>query len=132
VGFPDLPSRGAYGVSIGKFEKAIAHIRVRVGEAAATPGLLKKDCAIGLTRNEAGVPFGALSRRRFEVVAGNVLIVSILCLVGDSFSGSGRDGRGLGLILKGYILGVVIWVRSCDNGLTPARSRRPDGPAAQV
>ena len=89
-----FPRGGVYGVSIGKFEKAIAHTRVRVGEAAATLGLLKKDCAIGVTRNEAGVPFGALSRRRLEAVAGNVLIVSILCLVGDPFSGSGRDGRG--------------------------------------
>jgi len=72
VGFPDLAPPCAF---TGELEKAVARFCVSgvAGEAAATLGLIEKVKRLRhRTHFQPGAsPFGALSRRRLEVLAGN-------------------------------------------------------------
>src|SRR5258708_18222593 len=137
-GFPIFHRGGPCSVVIGELEKTTARICVGgiAGEAAATLGLLVKGVKTApsdslATRRESP-PLGALSRRRLHVVAGNVLD----CI--DFMSGRrliSRSGRAAGdsewfpraLYSRGRY-----WCSELRHGLSPARSRRPDGPTAQA
>jgi hypothetical protein len=105
---------GPRRVFIRKPEKTITQTGIGgiAGEMAATLGCSRrwKDCAIGLTRNKAGVPFGALNYRRLEApFAGNPCILPVLCPMGDSIRLSGTPRRtGIGSRQR-YIDPVVIW-----------------------
>ena len=68
---------GPGGVFLGKLEKAAAQVQICAiaGETGGNARPVREggDCAIGLTRNAAGVPpLGALGRRRLRIVAGNL------------------------------------------------------------
>jgi hypothetical protein len=81
---------------------------------------------------QGGSPLGGSQSPAPVVIAGNVRIVSSLCPVSDSFPFSGRvagdsDWLPLALYSRGRCM-----CSELRHGLSPARSRRPDGPTAQA
>ena len=102
------------------------------GETAATLGLFAKvkDCAIGLARNEAGVPRGSQSPAPDCLPA---MLDCIAFMSGKRLNSPwSAEPAGTRIGSGARYIGPVVMCLELRHGLSPARSRRPDGRPAQA